>query len=1128
MPSPHDDLAVSKKYVKKSHVEHILSRPDTYVGSTVSSPEQHWVLAEDKSRIHKDTLEYSPGLYKIFDEILNNAIDQSVIDESVTFIKAEVKPGGWISIHNNGSGIPICKHAEHDVYIPEMIFAHLLTSTNYDDSQERIVGGRNGYGAKLTNIFSKEFIIDILDPKAKLNYVQRFSDNMSVIDKPKVKASSAKCGYVKISFLPDFAKFGIKSDDVPIDMIRIFERRLWDTAACTRQNVSVYWNSEKLPVKNFEKYVDLYLGDKRVPRVVEKNDRWEIVAAISAEGFQHVSFINGIATYRGGTHLNYCTQTLIEKIRTSSKKAQCARGYDIKERLFMFVKSTLVNPCFTSQTKEEGASKVGSWGSKPEIGDDFVKKVIKLGVLENALEESVNRELAKTDGKKKNILRIPKLEDATKAGTAESHLCTLILTEGDSAKTFAISGMSVTGREYWGVFPLKGKLLNVRDASSKQVVENAEINNIKQIIGLQHGKEYTDSTSLRYGHVMVMTDADVDGSHIKGLILNLFHCFWPSLLKLGYVTTMATPIVKAFHKTRKNDELQFYNLNDYNTWKRSTILNEYKIKYYKGLGTSTSQEAREYFKDIGTRTLMYVSKDDQATVGAMELAFKKVLASDRKVWIKEHTVDPSELDARQDGIPVSGQMEIPEFIDKELVLFSIADVIRSLPSLCDGLKPSQRKVMYACLKRRITNEMRVSQLASAVGEMTSYHHGDASLCATIVNMAQGFVGSNNLPLLQGVGQFGTRLQGGKDASQPRYIHTHLAEYTPLILNKHDAKLLTYLDDDGTPIEPKYFVPVLPMILINGSEGIGTGYSTFVPSYKPSDVIHNIKRILNDDEPQEMVPWYRNFNGTIEKVGSSVFAVHGKATVMQTTARHTTVEVTELPIGYWTQDFKEHIESDKSPVESYENMSTEAKVKFILKIPAERAQEIQETGLLKYLGLTKTMHTSNMHLFDENGKIVKYDTSSDILKAFCMIRLGFYKMRKENMLKEMEASSHEMETKMRFLKLVLSNELVIFKRPTPDIMIDLAHHDLDAKHLKTPVSDFTQEQIDKLEDEINRLRDEIRTLTDTSAVQLWLRDLDDIQVQVELYEENNNGNEDVSNSQTRAPQVKRRRKAPLQK
>lgn len=1099
MSPAHDDVEVSKKYVKKSHVEHILSRPDTYVGSTVTSSEQHWVLSTDKSRIFKETVEYSPGLYKIFDEILNNAIDQSVVDDTVTYIKAEVKPGGWICVQNNGTGIPICKHAEHDVYIPEMIFGNLLTSTNYDDSQERIVGGRNGYGAKLTNIFSKEFIVDVVDPKAKLHYVQRFTNNMGTIEPPKVKNSSAKTGYVKITFLPDYALFGLKQDDVPADMVRIFERRLWDSAACTRANISVYWNNEKVPVKSFEKYVDLYIGDKRVPRVYEKADRWEIVAAISPEGFQHVSFINGIATYRGGTHVNYCAQTLIEKIRSSSKKAQGAKSHDIKERLFFFVKSTLVNPSFTSQTKEEGASKVSSWGSKPDISDEFVKKVVKLGILEDALEESTNRELAKTDGKKRNILRIPKLEDATKAGTCESHLCTLILTEGDSAKTFAISGMSVTGREYWGVFPLKGKLLNVRDASSKQVVENAEINNIKQIIGLQHGKEYTDTSCLRYGHVMVMTDADVDGSHIKGLILNLFHCFWPSLLKLGYVTTMATPIVKAFHKTRK-EELQFYNLKEYNNWKGHAAMSEYKIKYYKGLGTSTSQEAREYFKGINDKTLMYTSSDEKATMDAMELAFKKVLAGDRKTWIKSHTTESPDVgDNEPDAMPISGRMEVPEFVNKELVQFSIADVVRSLPNICDGLKPSQRKVMYACLKRKITHEMRVSQLASAVGEMTSYHHGDASLCATIVNMAQGFVGANNLPLLKGVGQFGTRLQGGKDASQPRYIHTHLADYAQNVFNKHDSPLLTYLDDDGTPIEPKYFVPVLPVILMNGSEGIGTGYSTFVPSYRPTDVISNIKRILDGFEPDEMVPWYRNFSGTIVKTGNNTYAVHGKAMIIQQTARHVVVEVTELPIGYWTQDFKEFIEGDKSPIEMYENKSTEAKVHFILKIPVEHTKDIENAGLLKFLGLTKTIHTSNMHLFDEHGRIARYESTSDVLKDFCRIRLKYYTLRKEYLENELERSAHELEEKMRFLKLVLSEELVIFKRPTPDIMSDMEKYQVDARWLKTPVNDFTQEQVDKLEKEIANIRSEITELQATTSVQLWTRDLECIKENIVEFE-----------------------------
>lgn len=1079
-----DSSAISKKFVKKSHIEHILSRPDTYIGSTGLVSETQWVLSEGKDQMEQASVTFSPGLYKIYDEILNNAIDQSVIDTSLENIKVSVEDDGSISVYNDGKGLPVVVHDEHGVYIPELIFGHLLTSTNYDDTEERVVGGRNGYGAKLTNIFSKQFTVEVNDALSGKLYVQTFRNNLEVIEPPVIRKGKQGKGYVRITFTPDYERFSMEG--MTPDMMRLMERRVWDAAACCRSGVSIYWQKKKIGVKNFERYVDAFLGDRKVPRVYEKvNDRWEVAVAASVDGFKHVSFVNGIATYKGGSHVNYVTQQVIDKLKNANaKKAGGVKASDIRERLWVFIRSTLVNPTFTSQTKEECASKVATWGSKVDISDEFIKKVAKLGVLDSAVEESVARDMAKTDGKKRSTLRIPKLEDANKAGTAESSLCTLILTEGDSAKTFAISGMAVVGRDYWGVFPLKGKLLNVRDASSKQVIENAEISNIKQILGLQHGKEYNDTSTLRYGRVMVMTDADVDGNHIKGLVLNMFHCYWPSLIKLGYVCTMCTPIVKAFPSSKSAEPLMFYNLGDYSEWKREANTDRFKIKYYKGLGTSTPQEAREYFKSIGDKTVKYVSADDDVSNKTMDLAFKKILANERKHWIQECI-------ARTECCPVEGSVDIARFINTDLVQFSIADVVRSLPSMCDGLKPSQRKVVYGCLKRSITSEIKVSQLASAIGEMTSYHHGDASLCATIVNMAQVYMGSNNVNLLRPVGQFGTRLQGGKDCASPRYINTCLETYTFKIFDDRDSKLLKYLDDDGTLIEPQYFVPILPMVLINGAEGIGTGYSTYIPPYNPIDVIANIRRYLMDGDMQDMSPWFRGFKGEVVKTGDSAYQLTGAAHVAESTARNTIVHVTELPVGYWTQDFKEYIESERSPVETYDNYSTETRVHFVLKIPADKAGAVKEDPI-KALGLSRNIYTSNMHLFDEFGCIRKYDSPLDILRAFCAVRLQYYGMRKAHLLQCYADDIKDLKDKRRFIELVLTDVLVVFRRPTPDVLADMAAHELPAALIKTPVSDFTQDKLDDLDGKIAALEKSMQILDASEPRDLWMQDLYDLE------------------------------------
>lgn len=204
------------------------------------------------------------------------------------------------------------------------------------------------------------------------------------------------------------------------------------------------------------------------------------------------------------------------------------------------------------------------------------------------------------------------------------------------------------------------------------------------------------------------------------------------------------------------------------------------------------------------------------------------------------------------------QIPISDFVNKELILFSMADNIRSIPSMADGLKPGQRKVMFATFKRNLKKEIKVAQLVGYVSENTEYHHGEVSLMSTVVGLAQNFVGSNNINLLEPNGQFGTRMAGGKDAASARYIFTNVSRMTRAIFHPADDALLTYNVEDGHRIEPEYYMPTVPLILINGADGIGTGWSTSIPNYNPADVVENLRRMMRGEELQPMSPWFRGF------------------------------------------------------------------------------------------------------------------------------------------------------------------------------------------------------------------------------------------------------------------------------
>jgi DNA topoisomerase-2 len=1112
----HLMASMASKYTKLDHREHVLKRPNMYIGSTEADSFTTWVFDEEAHGVVKKEISYIPGLYKIFDEIIVNAIDHSTRmrmsadpDKNVVKnIKVSIdKESGWIEVFNDGDGIDVVKHPEHSMWIPELIFGNLLTSINYDDNEEKIIGGQNGLGAKLTAIFSKTFVVETVDAKTKKLYTQTFSDNMTNASEPVIKSCSKK-PYTKIKFLPDFKRFGVTG--IEDDMYALMVKRVYDTCALTDSSVNVFYNGTKLEYKSMERYVDMYIGDKATcTRVYEKvNDKWEVVVAFSDnQDSSQVSFVNGICTLRGGKHMEYITNQVTKKLidlaTAKKKKDTVIKPQHIRDSLSVFVKATIVNPTFDSQSKETLTTPISKFGSKGELSDKFIEKLYKTGVVEKAIlmgQTADTKNLKKTDGKKKSVIRnLVKLEDANWAGTARSKECTLILTEGDSAQTMVMSGIEEVGRDRYGVFPLKGKLLNVKDCNPKRILENEEITNLKKIIGLETGKEYSDTSSLRYGKILALTDSDVDGSHIKGLLFNLFQSLWPSLFKMdGFLNCMLTPIIKA-KKGSMSEE--FFNLTDYEKWKSSNASSHtWDIKYYKGLGTSTANEARDYFKKLKTVTYTYTDEED-ITNKSMDLAFNKKLADARKEWL-----------ARYDKNLINdhnlGNIPYEDFVNKELIHFSLYDVERSIPSLCDGLKISQRKIIYCCFKKKWSKETRVAQLSSFVSENSAYHHGEESLNHAIVGLAQDFVGSNNINLLMPNGQFGSRLKGGKDSASPRYIYTELAPITRAIYRKHDDDIVRYLEDDGVAIEPAFYAPVIPMVLVNGAMGIGTGFSTSIPSFNPLDIIRCLKGMLKGEHVSfDLVPWYRGFRGSITNVNGKYYSRGSFERIDGTSVR-----IKELPVGTSIEEFKEHLESllDKNTcLKSYDCYYNDVNADFVLHFASaseldallvcEGTNEFQKFENEFKLVSTKGLSMTNMYLLDQDNKIRKYDNIEAIVRHFFEVRESYYIARKDHQLNALEEEKTVVQAKIVFINEIIEGTLNVFNVPKKEL-----EHELDTKSypmhnasydylVGMPIYNLTRERKEKLEHDLNNIMMEIRKLTNTPCEDIWLAELDEVEM-----------------------------------
>jgi DNA gyrase/topoisomerase IV subunit B len=1591
------ESSLSSKYQKMTDLEHILKKPDTYIGSIqlTECTEYTTVSAAEGVNIALSTFTHIPALYKLVDEGLVNMRDhvirqaQAIKDGKpdalpVTSIEVEVDAAtGTITMTNDGNGIDIAQHPEHKMWIPEMIFGHLRTSTNYtEDKKEKIVGGKNGFGFKLVLVWSTWGSVETVDHVRGLKYTQEFKANLTEICPPKITKCSKK-PYTRISFRPDYTRLGIAG--LTPDMTALFTKRVYDIAAVTDRNIRVKYNGSVVPVKDFKQYIGLYIRPD-VKRVYEApSERWEYAVCLTnTDEFAHVSFVNGICTSKGGKHVEYVMGQLLRKLAAyiKTKKKVDVKPATIKEQLTLFLRCDVENPAFSSQTKDELTTTSANFGSACTVSDEFVEKVAKMGVMEAACaltEVKEAKAAKKTDGAKTRTIRgIPKLIDANFAGTEKSGQCTIIFCEGDSAKAGIVSGLSKEDRNTIGVYPVKGKFMNVRGEAVKRIAENTEIAEIKRILGLENGRDYTTedvAKRLRYGKVLFMTDQDLDGSHIKGLGINLFQSEWPTLTHIpGFIGFMNTPILKA---RKGQQERVFYNEGEFEAWKSGATASEagvmdvatWNIKYYKGLGTSTGREFKEYFEH---KRIVDFAHTGESSDNAIDLVFNKKRADDRKEWLSTYN--------RADHLDTSHKhVSYEDFMTREMKHFSVYDNQRSIANGMDGLKISLRKILFAAFKKGgLKTEIKVAQFSGYVSEHSGYHHGEASLNAAIVGMAQNFVGSNNINLFEPNGQYGcidpetpvllwdgkiekaknikvgdkligddggcrtvskltdgvdemyevsngnmdnyivnshhiltmsfsghktifwkpsskswfmnyfddatktakyvssrtsdsvngthlnkshltkqeayekmvefsktipdvnvfdinvqqylslpksakqhvkgvvntsvvqwkeqelpidpyilglwlgdgmskcnafasmdseiikswavwtdmvgceichvknippheshsfyirrrgsstgkataigdpahsrancigcttskhvcaacdwtfekrndsikgdgkksnghnvvrlnpvvalfkkhnlynnkhvpieyivnseenrlkllagmidtdgclkkqkdcysyrisqcekrkhllesfriiagslgfrakistlpdgifdlsitgdnihkipvklprkqipyqirmkkygahkieiksigrgafcgwnidknerfllgdftithnTRLQGGKDSASERYIFTQLNPITRLIYRTEDDAVLEYLDDDGQLVEPTFYAPVVPMVLINGTKGIGTGFSTDIMCHNPLQVIDYVKAMLLKKPEAEwgtIEPYYRGFKGSITAIPSTTtankFLIRG---LHQVDADKKQVRVTELPIGYWTEDFKKHLEAliETNAIKDYVDMSTDTVVDFTVTFPATSNALMDSTTVVdhgcctpveKLLKLYTTESTSNMHLFDSHDQLKKFGNVYDIVREYYATRLSLYGKRKAHQLAAMASELRLLSNKARYIQELLDGSIDLRRKRSEELVAMLKAKGYDAisqgdrseggdyKYLlKLPMDSVSEENVQKLLKEKEQKDSQHATLQSTSIEQLWLGDLAELRAEYVKQEE----------------------------
>jgi DNA topoisomerase-2 len=599
-----------EKYRILDQISHVLLRPQTYVGS--NKPNKSIKNTIQGGKILGEEITFIPSFIKIFDEVITNSVDEHKRNKSLNKIDVTINSDGFITILDNG-GIPVEIHSEYGQYIPEVIFGNLMSGSNYDDSEGRIVAGLNGLGAKLTNIFSTKFIVSTGDGKKEFR--QEYSNNMRDRESPTIKKSKKK--FTEIKYKPDFSQFG-NLESIDGDHFKMIEKRVWDLAG-TNPSIKFTFNGLQIEIETFEDYTKLYLENNEY--FFESGGDWSISISSSNRGFNQISFVNSTETYDGGTHVDYVLSQIISPLREffQKKHKTDVKPSEIKNHITLFVNSVIINPSFSSQTKEKLITEPKDFGSTWSPSDKMIKWILKSEIVHSILDWINQKKLA--DESKlardlnKNLSKIKKVEKLIDAKSVKREACSLGIFEGDSASS---AFRKYRNPDTMGAFALKGKFSNVSEITHHKLTTNDEIVNLMAAIGLKLGQK-AELKKLRYGKILFYCDADVDGNSIVGLLINFFNKYWPELFEMGIIYKVETPILVAKSRKKGVDKIMFYNLTEWDKWSKSKDLSKWEIKYKKGLAALVDDE----YEEIINKPKLNLIKSDETSVEYLDIWFGK-------------------------------------------------------------------------------------------------------------------------------------------------------------------------------------------------------------------------------------------------------------------------------------------------------------------------------------------------------------------------------------------------------------------------------------------------------------------------------------------------------------------------
>lgn len=1165
--------------------EHALLRPGMFIGGT-EWDKRDVVILEKEASICKDSTTLIPyGMEKLAIEVINNAGDgvidafERYIDDGEIFITYD---NPRLTVRNTGITIPVEIHPDTGSYGPHMAFGDMRTSTSYTKKESR-TGGTNGVGAKLANIYSKEFSIEVADADNKLVYRQTWHNNMERFDPPAIEPYEG-VSYVQVSYIVDFQykEWRRDIDRYPDEFTDILRAHAVNHAiAC---QCPVFFNGEDMSQEDVLHFADILpakatssdeppvkLSSRKHmfwyewPVLTRRNKTVKTRSTKNPNGTEHSrgkehvlptfevvlfdtpdegvcrSFVNGIETSDGGMHVNALLEGLRRVLEPVLNKKMGSgnlrlKPEKIKKHITILMNCRIAKASYESQTKKKLTSpKMAALHFSPSQVKELTTWDAFKG-MEKSLDKGLWAAAITRVAKSKIYLEYEKLDDAHDAGKANmASSCYLVITEGDSAQATALT--IFPDRQKYGVFPIRGKGLNIQKASSKKTLKNKEIAAIINIMGFRQGVDYRkpeNYNKLRYGHIIFLTDSDADGRHIKGLLYTLVHGVARTFVQVdGAILDLRTVCVKATKGSGTKQVIKkFYNPFEYKEWLANLDPTEkWQMKYYKGLGTLTIEDAL----NEGENPFLVGIKYTEATEDMLHLIFGNVESHKKKKWLREYKERPDLYNSRN--------ISAHEFLDLEVGGYSLVAIERSLPGF-DGLKEGQRKLVYAMLSwagyvkgSKDGEDYKVMEFAGYTSNFTGYHYGPVSLEGATIKMAAGYVGANNIPVFKGNGRFGSRKENG-GAAASRYIFVQMYDWIRWLIRKEDAPILKHIKEDGIVKEPETFLPLVPFSFINGVVTISSGWSSFMAPYNIFDVIHNLRVMLEErltpkrdrkeaNKLKKLVPYYRGYKGEIvftegadpelndveemeeeEEEGSpddgegeasaekpkkskgstgpcmlmkGVFEDKGKGVV----------EVTELPVSISQTRYKKVLNKmvEEKKISSYKSDCTEFDIKFTIK--GVKNPDHKSLGLVRKKALT------NM-VFLVNGQPKKYATAESYLSQWFKERLPHYKSRKQSLLQEITKQVERLQIKLKLILLTCS----IDGKP-PKIPVQLMKRsdvieamkkegipEIDVK--KAKMLGLSADSADDIRQKIASFNEEYKVLQATKIERMYLKDLEELE------------------------------------